>query len=184
MRRRTVTRTKRKRVFVACEGESERGYAGFLLDIAEATGLSLHFDVHICAGGDPLAIVQRAVSTLKRRQQRNGGFWKKAIFLDADGRHENVERTRQADRMIEQSGLLPIWSDPCLEALILRHFPECEHLNPPTSGLALQRLFRRWPDYDKPMPRSALRANFEITHVRRAAGTSPQLFRFLQEIGF
>ena len=152
--------------------------------LPEATGLSLHFDVHICPGGDPLAIVQRAVSTMKRRQQRHGGFWKKAIFLDADGRRENVERTRQADRMIEQSGLLPIWSDPCLEALILRHFPECEHLNPPTSSLARQQLLRRWPDYNKPVPRAALRAKFEIAHVNRAAGTSPQLSRFLREIGF
>lgn len=86
--------------------------------------------------------------------------------------------------MIEKFALLPVWSDPCLEALILRHFPECEHLNPPTSVLASRQLLQRWPDYNKPMPRSALRAKFELADVRRAAATSPQLRRFLREIGF
>ena len=184
MARRPATRNKRKRVFVACEGESEGGYAGFLLDTAEEIGLSLHFDLQICRGGDHLAIVQRAVAKMKRRAQQYGAFWKKAVFLDSDRRGENAERTRQADEMIAQSGLLPIWSHPCLEALILRHFPECEHLNPPTSSLAHQELLRHWPNYEKPESRSALRAKFDITHVQRAAGTNPGLLKFLKTIGF
>ena len=131
-----------------------------------------------------MAIVQRAVATMKRRVQRHGRFWMKVIFLDGDRRHENAERTRQADGMIAQSGLLPIWSNPCLEALILRHFPNCEHSSPPTSNLAHQELLRRWPDYRKPMPRPAFRAKFEMSHVQRAAGTNSDLLSFLKEIGF
>ena len=184
MARRPAVRNNRKRVFVACEGDSERGYAGFLLDIAEEIGLSLHFDLQICPGGDHLAIVQRAVAIMERRTQRHGQFWKKIIFLDSDRRGENAERTRQADKMIVQSGLLPIWSHPCLEALILRHFPECERLNPPTANLAHQELLRHWPDYRKRVSRSALWAKFDITHVQRAAGTNPGLLEFLKTIGF
>ena len=181
---RTGVRNARKRVFVGCEGESERGYAGFLLELAEASGLPLHFDLQICPGGDHLAIVQKAVTTMKGRAQRHGPFWKKAIFLDSDRRHEKAARTQQADRMITQFGLLPVWSNPCLEALILRHFPKCEQLNPPTSDLACRELLRRWPDYKKPISRSALRAKFEVAHVQRAAGTNPDLLEFLKEIGF
>ena len=184
MARRLAARNKRKRVFVACEGESERGYAGFLLDAAEEKGLALHFDMQICPGGDHLAVVQRAVDTINRRAQRHGRFWKKTIFLDSDRRHENAERTNQADRIIVQYGLLPIWSTPCLEALILRHFPGRENAEPPTSDIALQELRRHWIEYEKPMSRSALRAKFNIAHVRRAAGTNSDLFRFLKEIGF
>ena len=184
MPRRTKVRNTRKRVFVACEGESERGYAGFLLGIADETGLSLHFDLQICRGGDHLAIVETAMDRMTRQARQHGPFWKKAIFLDSDRRGDKTERTRQADRMIVQSGLLPIWSDPCLEALILRHFPGCEHLRPPTSNRAHQELSRRWPDYAKPVSRSALRAKFEMSHVQRAAGTNPDLFVFLKAIGF
>lgn len=184
MARRLTTRNKRKRVFVACEGESERGYAGFLWDLSEEIGLSLHFDLQTCPGGDHLAIVQRAMDTMKRRAQQHGRFWKTAIFLDSDRRGEHAERTSQADRMIAQSGMLPIWSNPCLEALILRPFPGCEHLSPPTSNLAHQELLRHWPDYGKPVSRATLRAKFEIVHVQRASGTNPHLLRFLKAIGF
>ena len=86
--------------------------------------------------------------------------------------------------IIEESGLLPIWSNPCLEALILRHFPGCEHLRPPTSNLAREELLRRWPDYRKPMSRLELRKKFGASDVQHAAGTSLDLLRFLKEIGF
>lgn len=178
------TRRTRKRVFVACEGESERGYAGFLRELAEEIGLSLHFDLQICPGGDHLAVVQKAVATMRRRAQQHGRFWKKVIFLDSDRRHENAERTRQADRMIAQFGLLPIWSTPCLEALLIRHFPGRENAEPPTSELALQELRRHWKEYEKPTSRRELGAKFDISHVQRAAGTNSDLLEFLKQIGF
>ena len=184
MPRRTRVRSTRKRVFVACEGESERGYAGFLWELAEEIGLSLHFDLQICPGGDHLAVVQKAVATMRRRAQQHGRFWKKVIFLDSDRRPENAERTHRADRMIEQSGLLPIWSTPCLEALILRHFPRRENAEPPTSDLALQELRRHWKEYGKPISRQVLRAKFDMAHVQRAAGTNSGLLEFLKQIGF
>ena len=184
MKRRAGVRNRRKRVFVGCEGESERSYVGFLGGIAEERGLSIHFDTQICSGGDHLAVVETAVDRLRRRAQQHGQFWKRAIFLDSDRRGEHLERTTEADRIIAQHNLLPIWSDPCLEALLLRHFPGCERLRPPTSGQAHQELSRRWPDYKKPMTRLALRAKFEMADVQRAAGTSPDLLKFLSEIGF
>lgn len=184
MPRRTKVRNTRKRVFIACEGESERGYAGFLWELAEASGLSLHFDLHLCRGGDHLAVVEAARDKMKLRAQQHGQFWKQAVFLDGDRRDENAERTRQADRMIAQSGLLPIWSTPNLEALILRHFPGREHAEPPTSDLALQELRRHWKEYEKPISRQALRAKFDMAHVQRAAGTNSGLLEFLKQIGF
>ena len=184
MRRRAGVRNRRKRVFVGCEGESERSYAGFLAAMADEIGLSLHFDTQICPGGDHLAVVEAAVGRLRRRAYQHGQFWKRVIFLDSDRRNEHAERTAEADRLIAQYNFLPVWSDPCLEALILRHFPGCERLRPRTSSLANQELSRYWPDYKKPMTRLALRAKFEIADVRRAAGTSPALFKFLSGIGF
>ena len=121
---------------------------------------------------------------MRRRAQQHGRFWKKAIFLDGDRRYENAERTHRADRMIAQFGLLPIWSPPCLEALILRHFPGRENAEPPTSDLALQELRRHWKEYEKAVSRQALRAKFEIAHVQRAAGTNSDLLEFLKQIGF
>ena len=57
-RRRDDRVEQRRRVFVACEGESERGYVRFLSRLAEEAGLPLHFDIQICGGGSPLAIVE------------------------------------------------------------------------------------------------------------------------------
>ena len=184
MKRRVGIRNRRKRVYVGCEGESERSYAGFLSGIAEEAGLSLHFDTQICPGGDHLAVVEAAVDRLGRRAHQHGQFWKRAIFLDSDRRTEHAERTAEADRLIAQYNFLPVWSDPCLEAFILRHFAGCEQLRPSTSSLADQELSRYWPDYRKPMTRLALRAKFEMADVRRAAATCPDLLKFLSAIGF
>ena len=186
MPRRPAARNKRKRVFVACEGESERGYAGFLWELAEAGGLSLHFDLQLCRGGDHLAVVEAARDRMKRRAQQHGRFWKQAIFLDGDRRYENAERTRRADRMIAQSGLSPIWSTPCLEALLLRHFPGRENVEPPTSDLALQELRPPLAGLQKTHIKAGVAR--EIRDVscfhQRAAGTNPDLLEFLKEIGF
>ena len=97
MRRRAGVRNKRKRVFVGCEGESERRYAGFLASMADEIGLGLHFDTQICSGGDHLAVVEAAVERQRRRAHQHGKFWKRAIFLDSDRRNEYAERTAEAD---------------------------------------------------------------------------------------
>ncbi len=184
MPRRTGFRDQRLRYFVACEGESERGYAALLQLLADEMGLGIHLDIRKGRGGDPLAVVQRAVRELKNRRIRHGHFKAKAIFLDADRRNDDVDRSRRADVLIKTNGLIAVWSIPCIEALLLKHLSGCEHLRPATSALALRQLQDRLPAYRKGMSASELRVVIGKSHVERAARNVPELHRFLVAIGF
>ena len=175
-------RPQRRRYFVACEGESEFGYAVFLKLLADESSLTLHLDVRRCHAGDPLAIVETAASELKRRSRQRGAYVGQAIFLDADRRDDVPDRTVLADRLIREHGFKAIWSEPAFEVLLLKHLDGCEQLRPATSALALQQLQDRWPEYRKGMTANELRTRLDYAAVERAASVLPELHEFLVEI--
>ena len=173
---------QRRRFLVACEGDSEFGYAALLQRLADDSGLAIHLDPRRCHGGDPLAIVEAAVSELHFRSTRRGAYAGQAIFLDADRRDDVPERTTLADQLILEHGFHVIWSEPAFEALLLKHIDGCERLRPPTTALALQQLQGRWPEYHKGMSASELGARLDHAAVERAAVVLPELRAFLTEI--
>lgn len=176
-------RRLRRRIFVACEGDSERGYAALLQRLADQSGLAIHLDARKCHGGDPLAIVEAAVNEMSSRSIRHGSYVTQAILLDADRRDDVPDRTARADRLIRANGFHAIWSAPCLEALLLRHIPGYEHLQPATTALALQQLQVRWPEYGKGMTAGELRSRIDLSAVVRVAEVTPELRSFLVAIG-
>ena len=173
---------QRRRFFVACEGESEFGYAAFVQRLVNDSDIAVHLDIRRCHGGDPLAIVETAIRELNIRRARRGAYIGQAIFLDADRRGDVPERTGYADRLIVEYGFHAIWSEPAFEALILKHLRECEQLRPATSALALQQLHDRWQGYRKGMTASDLRARLDRAAVERAASVLPKLREFLVQI--
>ena len=182
MPRRPSHRRQHRRFFVACEGNSEHGYAAFLQRLALESHLSIHLDIRKCHGGDPLAIVETAVRELNARRTRRGGFDGRAIFLDADRRGDVPDRTVLADRLIREHGFTAVWSVPAFEVLLLKHLDGCERLQPPTSALALQQLQDYWPEYRKGMIANELRTRLDHAAVRRAASVLTKLREFLIEI--
>ena len=175
-------RSQRRRFFVACEGDSEGGYAAFLQGLAHDLGLGIHLDIRPCQGGDPLAIVETAVSELKLRSRRRGAYAGQVIFLDADRRDDVPDRTSRADRLILEEGFTAVWSEPAFEALSLKHLDGCEELKPATSALALQQLQNHWQGFRKGMTARDLRARLDRAAVERAASVLPELRGFLTEI--
>ena len=175
-------RPQRRRYFVACEGDSEVGYVALLQRLAEESGVAIHLDIRRCHGGDPLAIVETAVSQLKLRSRRRGAYVGQAIFLDADRRVDDLDRTSRADQLIVEHQFREIWSEPAFEALLLKHLAGCEQLQPATSALALQQLQNRWPEYRKGMNSTELRSRLDRGAVERAASVVPELREFLVEI--
>ena len=173
---------QRRRFFVACEGESEGGYAALLQRLADESYLAVHLDIRKYHGGDPLAIVEAAVRELKTRRIRRGNYAGQAIFLDADRRHDSPDRTLAADRLIRDYRFKAIWSQPAFESLLLKHIPGCERLQPATTALALQQLLVRWPEYRKGMAAVELRERFDHADVERAAAMVPELHTFLELI--
>lgn len=179
MPRRRGLRAQRRRFFVACEGESEVGYAAWVQRLVDEAGVPVYLDIRKCRGGDPLAIVETAVQEWQARGKRRGWYVGQAIFLDADQRGASPDRTVRADRLIRSYDFHAIWSRPALEALLLKHIDGCEHLQPATSALAIQQLRDRWPEYQKGMTASALRARFDQSDAARAAAVVPELHAFL-----
>jgi hypothetical protein len=61
-RRRRRLIPQRRRVFLGCEGESERGYCALLSRLLEARRRDVHLDIVLLqpGGGDPLALVELA----------------------------------------------------------------------------------------------------------------------------
>ncbi len=180
---RRFRRTKRRRFFVACEGQSESGYASLINKFADEAGLSVYFDIQNCRGGDPLVIVNRAITNLHQRRKLRGGFEGHVILLDADRRDESTEKSRQADRLLEQHEFHAIWSYPNFEATLLLHMPDSGNLTPSTSTQSIRELKKHWPDYGKGMAASDLRTNIDRDGVERAAQNLPELKAFLVDIG-
>ena len=183
MPRRHGHRPQRRRIFVGCEGESEVGYAAFIGLLAEEGHLPVHLDIRRCRGGDPLAIVETATSELRVRRKRHGTYATRVIFLDADRREDAPERTARADLLLREHRIHAIWSQPALEALLLKHFRGRERLEPSTTALALRQLQECWPEYRKGMPGRELRAQLDADAVVRAATMVPELKAFLLSIG-
>lgn len=176
-------RRQRRRIFVGCEGDSEVGYAAFIALLAEEIDLAVHLDIRKCRGGDPLAIVETAVSELRMRRNRHGAYAARAIFLDADRREATPDRAARADRLIRDNGFHAIWSQPALEALLLKHVRGCQRLEPATTALAFRQLQDCWPGYRKGMAARELRAELDGDAVARAAAVVPALRAFLVSIG-
>ena len=176
-------RLQRQRFFVACEGDSEMGYAALLQRRADEARLPIHLDIRKYRGGDPLKIVEKAVEELISRGKRRGPYRGQAIFFDADRRDDSPSRTSKADRFIVINRFLAIWSQPAYEALLLKHIPGCEHLRPATTALALQQLQDHWPGYHKGMTVSELHSRVDLSAIKRAAVVIPHLRRFLLKIG-
>ena len=177
--------TRRKRIFFACEGESEQSYGTLLHRLIEQEG-RLHIEAVIPhgAGGDPLAIVERSVRSLQSRENRGSRYLAKAILLDADKLGENPQRDRQIDALADRHGLHIIWQRPCHEAFLLRHVPGHQSLRPATSKEAYERLIAVWRGYRKGAATALLLSYIGLDGIALACKEERELQRFLQAISY
>lgn len=180
-------RPQRKRLFVGCEGESERGYAALLQRFADVEGLLVHIDPVLLqpSGGDPCALVERARALLGQREQRHGeSYAERFVLLDGDKVGQTPQRDARARIIAEQAGFQLVWQEPCHEALLLRHLDNCTDLRPPTTPLAIQQLTQRWPDYRKGMAAVRLGDRIDLAGAKRVAQNDAAVAALLAAIGF
>jgi hypothetical protein len=186
VRGRHGARPQRKRLFVGCEGESERGYAALLQRYAETDGALVHIDPVLLqpGGGDPCALVERALALLAQRERRHGdAYAARFVLLDTDKLGQSPQRDARARQLAGREGITLIWQEPCHEALLLRHLEHCANLRPATTPLALQQLAQRWPVYEKGMAAVRLAERINMAGVRRAAQGDDGLAALLAAIG-
>jgi hypothetical protein len=171
---------------VGCEGESEQGYAALLARLLDDARLAVHLDAVLLqpGGGDPLAIVERAVARATEREGRRGDpYERRFVLLDDDKLGQSPQRDQRIAGIAANAGLHLIWQTPSHEALLLRHLDGCTQLRPPSSAVACQQLVARWPTYEKAMPAARLAERLDQAAVTRAAAVEINLAVFLLEIG-
>jgi hypothetical protein len=178
---------QRKRIFLGCEGESEQSYGALLQRLANEQNLPLAIDsVILKGGGDPLGYLQLAVSKIEEEEEKRGEYMVRAVLIDKDRLGQNKERDQRIPTLISQHCLQIIWQEPCHEALLLRHLPNCQSLRPVSTELAIKELGRRWPrpPYRKGMPSTRLADVIKMPDILAAAGVDEALHHFLESIGF
>jgi hypothetical protein len=176
----------RRRIFVGCEGESERGYATFL-----SQRLREQYDLHIAmntevlrpGGGDPLALVQLAVQKIARNERNHGPYQLKAIQLDSDRLGADPARDRQMRELAAQENVRLIFQEPCHEGFLLRHLEGCAQHRPPTAAIAVEALRREWPAYQKAMAAREIAQRISDAGIWQAYEVEQELREFLTDLG-
>jgi RloB-like protein len=175
--------SKRRRIFIGCEGESEQGYVALLQLLATELSIPVHLvGVVLQPAGDSLALLVKAELALKKHLAR-GSFVGRFIFLDDDLVGRSPENDRKALAIADRLDIQLIWQHTCFEALLLRHFEGCERMRPPENDRAMQALQRKWPRYQKATSGRDLRAKISLDEVRRAGIVETRLNILSQLIG-
>jgi hypothetical protein len=169
----------RRRVFVGCEGESERSYCRWLQRRAEELDVALHLDAHVIGGGDPLAVVKGSVSKLRERTRVHGAYAQAAVIFDTDKLGIAPNRDSKIDGICVRNGLHQLRQVYEHEALLLRHFEKCDKLRPP-AGSGEAQLLKVWPNYEKPQDALALERKIGLPDLCRMFDVEPDFEKFFR----
>lgn len=187
MNRRRRLRPQRRRIFLGCEGDSERGYGALLGDLLEERRQDIHLDVVLLrpGGGDPFTLVKRCEEHFIRNARRGSpAYIRRALLLDSDLRGQDRARDQDATNIARELGLRMIWQEPCHEAFLLRHLEGFRDNRPTLPRDAMTLLQRAWPQYRKGMAAVRLRERVGYEDVLRAAEVENELAEFLRDIGY
>jgi hypothetical protein len=170
---------QRRRIFIGCEGESERSYIALVQRLL-GNEAAFHLVSPVLNGGDPLATVESANKAVRKEvQHQRGVFIEKYILLDRDLWGRSIDRDQQALALARKSDYRLIWQEPCHEAMLLRHLQNCQARRPSSSPLAMQALLREWPTYEKNAGASVLAQRIDLPALQRAAAVEAELRHLL-----
>ena len=174
--------SKRRRIFIGAEGESESSLAKWLSQLCDSMGLRAHLDIKVCGGGDSLAVVEFSVKEYRRRSKLYGKYSSGLIFLDDDRIEEDRQCRRDPFAGLAGEDLNLIRLVPNLEGLVLRLHPGCE--NRTVSAQAVKRNLRKeWPEYAKPISALKLSRRFQLQDLQRVAQTDTNIRQTLEILG-
>lgn len=177
---------KRRRVFVGCEGDSERAYAALVRRLLEQQHQKVHLDHVILrpGGGDPLALMKLAAKHIKQASRDGVPYVAKFLLLDSDKLGISPNNDQSCLALAAASGATLIWQETAHEAFLLRHLANSAALRPPTTTVAYQQLKARWPQYQKPMTADQLGRRIDRPAILQASQVELSLTALLTTIGF
>ena len=179
-RRRTVPR--RKRIFVAAEGDGDRALAAWLQRLCDEQRRHLHLDIVAAGGGDTRSVVEFAIDRRWRRANSKGRDKGALVLLDADRLAKDRAAGRGPETVKGREHLQLVYLVPKLEGLLIRLHQGCE-TQFVAADEAERRLRQLWPEYRKPMQASALGMRFDLADLRRAAAHDRHLRNVLTLLG-
>ncbi len=180
---RRVSRPRKKPVFLAGEGLSERGYGRWLNRLAADTGVPVAIRAEALRGGDPLDLVEQAIDRLRTVERQRGSYRARGLILDGDLRGQSIERDAQAIQLAQNKRIRLIWQEPLHEAFLLRHFVGYENHRPPDQASAERLLRRVWPDFTKGLDGGDYGRVLTAEHLAVARTVEPDLDAFLRDAG-
>jgi hypothetical protein len=184
MVRRTIS--ARRPVFLGCEGESEQAYCIVLGDIIKETVNNVHIEATLLGegAGSPFAKIKKAIKKIEQYEKTRSKFWKKAVLIDSDLVDGNAEQKTQTENLALLHGIRIIWQQPCHEAFLLHHLPNCAQLRPPTTVLASRELVTKWPSYHKPLSSRQIAKCIDRAGIAQAISVEIEFREFLIELGW
>jgi hypothetical protein len=176
----------RRPVFIGCEGESEQAYCVVLGDIIKRTVNNVHLEATLLGegAGSPLAKIKKAIKKIEQYERTRSKFWKKAVLIDSDIIDHSAEQKIQTENLALSHGIRIIWQQPCHEAFLLRHLPNCSQLRPPATELASRELVMKWPSYQKPMSSIQIAKCINRDGLEQASSVEAEFRGFLNELGW
>jgi len=184
-RRKVVKRPQLKRVFLGCEGDSERSYGAWLQAVAEDYKLPVTVDTYPDTGGgdQPYHIIERCISEMDQREKRYGPYFSRAIILDSDNIDKNPDRNSAAIEQAQGKNVKVILQDFEHESFLLRHIPGHENTRP-NKGEGRAALKAAWPEYSRKFGKAQLYDRFGLEDLQRVCIVEPALRDFLRSISF
>lgn len=174
---------KRRRVFVACEGQCEQAFIRWIQYLADQSQLHIHLDTHILNGGGYRGMLKTAMGYRAKGIAKGGGYAAAYIALDADRSEGDDWDEAELKKQVTLSKLRIIFQRPNLEGVILRLFNGREngHLDKTSTNAVLLRV---WPEYEKNFSALDLQKKFTQDDLFRMARHDPDLLAFLRYLGF
>lgn len=156
--------SRRRRIFVGAEGESERAFVAWLQRLCDDEGRHLHLDVFVAGGGDGASVVEYCAKVIRKK----GPYARRLVLLDSDRLAEDRRNGRDPEPVATRTKIDLVFLRPNLEGLILRLHEGQETRKPARESVA-NDLKKLWPDYRKPPSADDLEGRFGIDDLRRAA---------------
>lgn len=181
---RRLSRPRKKPVFLAGEGLSERGYARWLNRLADEIDIPVAIRAEALQGGDPLDLVEQAMDRLQAVERHRGPYQRRGLLLDGDLRGQSGQRDAQAIQLAQNKRIRLIWQEPSHEAFLLRHFAGYENHRPPDQDSAERLLRRVWPNFAKGLDASDYGRVLTAEHLAVARAAEVELDAFLRDSGW
>jgi len=180
-----LKRPQLKRVFLGCEGDSERSYGAWLQAVAKDYKIGITVDTYPDTGGgnQPYDIIERCMLEMLRRERRYGPYFSRAILLDSDNINNDPDQNNNAIERARAHNVRVVLQDYEHEAFLLRHIAGHEHTRP-NKGQGRAALQAAWPEYRRKFGKVQLYDKFGLEDLRRVCSVEPELREFLRSISF